>query len=140
MSANPPPLSAEMLLSIRQMFAAGREMLADPDSKVRLKAMSELAKLVATCKRMGIDVPAEEEPTAPPVTSNTGSETVRRQKAETLTSVFAPRSGESNHPPLPQPIDSPQLRILGGKSLSSFLGGAKPPPSGTTPIRPGPSG
>jgi hypothetical protein len=140
MSANPPPLSAEMLLSIRQMFAAGREMLADPDSKVRLKAMSELAKLVATCKRMGIDVPAEGEPTAPPATPNTGSETVRRQKAETLTSVFTPRSAESNHPPQPQPTDSPPLRILGGKPLSCFLGGAKPPSSGSAPIRPGPSG
>ena len=143
MFANPPPLSAEILSAIRDAIATFRECMAGPDIKLALKAASELAKLVTTCKRVGIEIPSEVEPIAPPappIVPNAGSETIRKQKTETLTSVFTPRCHEQNQPPLSRAIDLPLPHSVGGKPLTSFLGGAKPPPPGGTPIRPGSSG
>jgi hypothetical protein len=135
MSVNPPTLGAEMQAALRHGFAVVREGMTNPDIRIALKANAEMAKLVALCSRLGIEVPTEDAAPTPTLTPTpvVQPEAARQKKAEVLTSVFSPRS--SDQPvTLPAP---PRAVPSAGKSLTSFLGSTKPTPP---PIRSATSG
>jgi hypothetical protein len=130
MSANPLSLSAELHAAVREAVAAVRGHVANPDAKVSLKAMAELARLMAMCERMGIELPSADPTPMPSPRPAAQSETIRQKKVDTLTAVFTPRADE------PAPLPPPPPLPGGGKQLHSFLGTPKP----AAPIRPPSSG